>query len=190
MKESPCMEFRSFFSFKWEHTRSFILDMWHGPKSASVSVRFCFLELIDCTWLKFLLELFFFGLVNAEIVRKSFVRLILKYAFSFCIYAKIVTLKSACIQVNWNWKKKTILNTICLKKANRNYWTLDARVRRWTLAAGLWPLDSGRWTLDAGLWTLDAGPWAPHFGHWALDTGYCHCLFQNRIRTQFLILLD
>ena len=44
----------------------------------------------------------FFGLVNAEIVRKSFVRLILKYAFSFCIYAKIVTLKSACIQVNWN----------------------------------------------------------------------------------------
>ena len=33
----------------------------------------------------------------------------------------------------------------------RNSWTLDARVGRWTLDAGLWTLDSGRWTLDAGL---------------------------------------
>ena len=41
--------------------------------------------------------------------------------------------------------------------AYRNSWTLDARVGRWTLDAGLWMLDSGRWTLDAGLWTLDSG---------------------------------
>ena len=41
-------------------------------------------------------------------------------------------------------------------KAYRNSWTLNARVGRWTLQAGLWTLDSGRWTLHAGLWTLDS----------------------------------
>ena len=50
--------------------------------------------------------------------------------------------------------------------AYQNSWTLDARVGRctldaglWTLDAGFWTLNSGRWTLDAGLWTLDSGPW-------------------------------
>ena len=37
--------------------------------------------------------------------------------------------------------------------AHRNSWTLDAKVGRWTLDAGLWTLDSGRWTLDAELWS-------------------------------------
>ena len=66
-------------------------------------------------------------------------------------------------------KKNTILNTICLKKANRNYWTLDARVRRWTLEAGLWPLDSGRWTLDVGRWTRGATLWTLGSGRWILS---------------------
>ena len=107
----------------------------------------------------------FFGLVNAEIVRKSFVRLILKYAFSFCIYAKIVTLKSACIQVNWNWKKKLFWILYVWKRQTgiTGLWTQE-------LDAGLWPLDSGRWTLAAGLWTLDAGPWALDPGRHTLDT--------------------
>ena len=108
--------------------------------------------------------------------------------------------------------------------AYQNPWTLDARVGRWTLYAGLWTLDSGRrtldsrlwtldaglqtldsghWTLDAGLWTLDSGRWTPdaglwmlNSGHWALHLGsqapgtkhFCR-LVQNKIRTQFLILL-
>ena len=53
-----------------------------------------------------------------------------------------------------------------------------------------WTLDSKRWTLDTGLWTLESGSWTLHFRRWALDTGHCRWLFQNRIRTQFLILLD
>ena len=32
----------------------------------------------------------------------------------------------------------------------RNSWTLDARVGRWTLDAGLWTLDAEPWTLDSG----------------------------------------
>ena len=59
-----------------------------------------------------------------------------------------------------------------------NSWTLNARVRRWTLDVGLWTLDSGRWTLDAGLWTLDSGRWTLDAGlltldsgHWTLDAG-------------------
>ena len=56
-----------------------------------------------------------------------------------------------------------MLTAICLIiTAYRNSWTLDARVGRWTLDAGLWTLDSGRWTLDSGRWTLDAGPWTLH----------------------------
>ena len=35
--------------------------------------------------------------------------------------------------------------------------------------------DSGRWTLDSRLWTL--------------DSGHCCRLVQNRIKTQFLILI-
>ena len=53
----------------------------------------------------------------------------------------------------------------------RNPWTLDARVGRWTLDAGLWTLDCGQLTVDAGLWTLDAGLWTLDSGHWTLDSG-------------------
>ena len=62
--------------------------------------------------------------------------------------------------------------------AHRNSWTLDAKVGRWTLDAGLWTLDSGRWTLnaelwsqtlDAGLWTLDAEPWTLNSRRWTPD---------------------
>ena len=53
----------------------------------------------------------------------------------------------------------------------RNSWTLDARVGRWTLHAGLWTLDAGRWTLDAGRWTLTDGRWTLDSGRWTLDPG-------------------
>ena len=55
--------------------------------------------------------------------------------------------------------------------AYQNSWTLDARVGRSTLGAGLCTLDSARWTLDAGLWTLDSGRWILHAGLWTLDAG-------------------
>ena len=57
-----------------------------------------------------------------------------------------------------------------IKLAYRNSWTLDARVGRWTLDAGLWTLDSGLWTLDAALWTLDVGLWTLNFGLWTLNS--------------------
>ena len=66
-------------------------------------------------------------------------------------------------------------------------WTLDAG--RWTLDAGLWTLHSGLWTLDSGLWTLYSGRWTLHLGSQALGTKHCCRLVQNKIRTQFLILL-
>ena len=66
-------------------------------------------------------------------------------------------------------------------------WTLDSG--RWTLNAGLWTLDSGRWTPETGLWTLDAGPWTLHLGSQALGTKHSCRLVQNKIRTQFLVLL-
>ena len=44
-------------------------------------------------------------------------------------------------------------------------WTLDARVERWTLDAGLWTLGSGRWVLEAGPWTLDSGCWTLYLWH-------------------------
>ena len=51
-----------------------------------------------------------------------------------------------------------MLTAICLIiTAHRNSWTLDARVGRWSLDAGLWTLDAGLGTLDSGLWTLDTG---------------------------------
>ena len=53
----------------------------------------------------------------------------------------------------------------------RNSWTLDARVGRWTLDAGLWTLDPGRWTLDSVRWTLDAGLWTLDSGRWTVDVG-------------------
>ena len=53
--------------------------------------------------------------------------------------------------------------------AYQNSWTLDARVGRWTLDAGLWTIDSGLWALDAELWTLDAGLWTLVSGHWMLN---------------------
>ena len=51
-----------------------------------------------------------------------------------------------------------MLTAICLIiTAYRNSWTLDARVGRWSLDAGLWTLDAGLGTLDSGLWTPDTG---------------------------------
>ena len=76
------------------------------------------------------------------------------------------------------------------KLAYWDSWTLDARVRHWTPDAGFWTLDSELWVLNSGPWTVDAGCWTLHFGRWAMDTGHCRWLFQNRIRTQFLILPD
>ena len=52
-----------------------------------------------------------------------------------------------------------------------NSWTLNARVRRWTLDVGAWTLDAGLWTLDSGCWTLDAGLWTLDSGRWTLDAG-------------------
>ena len=39
--------------------------------------------------------------------------------------------------------------------AHRNSWTLDAKVGRWTLDAGLWTLDAEPWTLNSRRWTPD-----------------------------------
>ena len=50
------------------------------------------------------------------------------------------------------------------KLAYWNYWTLDERVGRWTLDAGLWTLDSGHCMLDARPWMLDSRPWTPNVG--------------------------
>ena len=67
---------------------------------------------------------------------------------------------------------------------------------RWTLDSGPWALDAGIWTLgfslctlDSGRWTLDSGGWKLHLGNQALGTRRCCRLVQNKIRTQFLILL-
>ena len=58
-----------------------------------------------------------------------------------------------------------------IKLAYRNFWTLDARVGRCTLDAGLWTLDSGLWTLDAAHWTMDSGLWTLDSGRCTLDNG-------------------
>ena len=78
----------------------------------------------------------------------------------------------------------------------RKRWTLYSGC--WTPDAGLWTLDSGCWTLDARLSTLDSRRWTLDAGLYTLDTaslfqntGHCFtCLFQSRIRIQFLVLLD
>ena len=56
--------------------------------------------------------------------------------------------------------------------AYRNYWALDARVRRWTLDAGIWTLDAGLWMLDSGRWTLDSRRWTLDVGRWPLDADF------------------
>ena len=61
---------------------------------------------------------------------------------------------------------------VVVGRVYRNYWTLDARVGRWTLDAGLWTLNLGRWTLDVGLWPLDSGLWTLDSGSWTLDAGH------------------
>ena len=57
---------------------------------------------------------------------------------------------------------------------------------------GFWTqvLNAGLWTLDAGPCTLDSGLLTIHFGRWGLGTGHHHRLFQNKTRSQFLILFD
>ena len=71
--------------------------------------------------------------------------------------------------------KLTIKNTRTTAdlRSHRNSWTLDAKVRRWTLDAGLWALDPGLWTLDSGRWTLalKSRRWTLDPGLWTLDTG-------------------
>ena len=57
-----------------------------------------------------------------------------------------------------------------IKLAYWNFWTLDARVGRYTLDAGLWTLHSGLWTLDAAHWTMDFGLWTLDFGVWTLNS--------------------
>ena len=89
-----------------------------------------------------------------------------------CIFSNRLDLKIA-------EKSSFLASTFVLKEtwndlknaAYRNSWTLDARVGRWTLDAGLWTLDSGRWTLNSGHWTLGAGRWTLDSGHWTLDSG-------------------
>ena len=44
-----------------------------------------------------------------------------------------------------------------IKLAYRNFWTLDSKVGRCTLDAGLWTLHTGQWTLESGRWTLESG---------------------------------
>ena len=48
---------------------------------------------------------------------------------------------------------ESFLFLVLTQTAYRNSWTLDARVGRWTLDAGLWTLDAGLWTLDPGRYT-------------------------------------
>ena len=75
--------------------------------------------------------------------------------------------------------------------AYRNPWTLDARVGRWTLDAGLWTVDAGFWTLDAGPWTLDAGLWTLHFGrsgYWTLDTVIDCCRTESKSSFWFCLI--
>ena len=66
---------------------------------------------------------------------------------------------------------------------------LDSGRKSWMLDSGRWTLDSGRWTRDAGLWTLDSGHWTLHLESQALCTKHSCRLVQNKIRTQFLVLL-
>ena len=66
------------------------------------------------------------------------------------------------------------------KKTYRNSWTLNARVKRWTLDAGLWTLDSGHLTLDAECWTLDAGLWTLDAGLWTLGTVVVCCRTESK----------
>ena len=63
-----------------------------------------------------------------------------------------------------------IVWSVLLKGAYRNSCTLDTRLGRWALDAGLWTLDSGRWTLEVELWTLDSEPWTLNSGSWTMDT--------------------
>ena len=42
---------------------SSILDVWSEPESASGSIRFCFLELIDCNWSTLFCS-YFIALIN------------------------------------------------------------------------------------------------------------------------------
>ena len=84
--------------------------------------------------------------------------------------------------VSWEWEWIMVSNLDIPE-------SLDSGRKSWTLDSGRWTLNSGRWTLDAGLWTLDFGRWTLHLGSYVLGTRRCCRLVQNKIRTQFLILL-
>ena len=91
---------------------------------------------------------------------------------SYCVVLKInlVVLKINSVSINKILVTKFFTMKVSqnLNLAQRNSWTLDARVGRWTLEAGVWMLDSGRWTLDAEIWTLDSGHWSLDVGLWTL----------------------
>ena len=84
-------------------------------------------------------------------------------SYSVVLKINLVVLKINSVSINKILVTKFFTMKVSqnLNLAQRNSWTLDARVGRWTLDAGLWTLDSGRWTLDTGLWTLDSGRWTP-----------------------------
>ena len=66
-------------------------------------------------------------------------------------------IKIGCTYILFKWRR--ILLDHHFNESYRDFWTLDARVGRWTLDARLWTLNSGCWTLDAGRWTMESGPW-------------------------------
>ena len=66
-------------------TESPILDVWKEFKSVSGSIRVYFLELVDFDWYFFVV--FCFYLINIDVVRKSYVHLILIRTFPACMLA-------------------------------------------------------------------------------------------------------
>ena len=97
--------------------------------------------------------------------------------FCFCnIWTNIWTVYWFTSSLDVNKNQKIINSLIWIWLAYRNSWTLDARVGRWTLDAGLLTLGPGLWTLDSERWTLDSGHWTLDFGRWFLDPGHCRWL--------------
>lgn len=64
---------------------------------------------------------YFIGLINVELVRKSYIHLILKYRFFlFSVCLKTVAQKSTFNPINWNRKKpNTILNAAGIKSGTK-----------------------------------------------------------------------
>ena len=58
------------------------------------------------------------------------------------------------------------------------------------LVAGCWMLDAGYWMLVTGCWMLDAGYWMLVTGCWMLDAGYWFLVFENRIKTKKVHIIN